>query len=100
MGAPDTTPLLPCPFCGAEITIHGGFICHPNDDCVIGGTEIADDPEFVAAWNTRASHVDPLRRALERVRTMLFDEHAPMLLIGEAINTALGHDQARGETQS
>lgn len=45
--------LKPCPFCAAALALHGGFWCHPANECIISQTEFVDEPEFEAAWNAR-----------------------------------------------
>jgi len=74
--------LKPCPFCGATdeefqlqpYQMHnlGG---EPTDwavecaNCAAFGPTALTSEASATAWNTRASHADPLRRALEKARS-------------------------------
>lgn len=54
-------PLLPCPFCGAEVELrwddesgYGGFIACNTFDCPASITGKYDKASQIAAWNRRA----------------------------------------------
>lgn len=64
--------LKPCPHCGSEMERSGGWIVHPDDDCIIGGYEFGDatrtDAENAKAWNQRDLRPDDaLREATDRI---------------------------------
>lgn len=55
---PPQTPVLPCPFCGIEVSIgHGGGISHPLTNCAVAavaGMFQITPADFIKLWNTRA----------------------------------------------
>jgi len=82
----DTERLEPCPFCSATAEefqlqpyqMHnlGG---EPTDwavecaNCAAFGPTALTSGASATAWNTRASHADPLRRALEEISRIVED---------------------------
>jgi hypothetical protein len=63
--------LLPCPHCGAGLTLRGGvnsYGRHPKSDCIGARMPVVNIPDDVERWNTRAAPIDtksdPLREAL------------------------------------
>ncbi len=52
----EITQNLPCPFCGAAISEHDGYLLHPDNgdvvDCPLSGMSWTSD-RYRAAWNTR-----------------------------------------------
>jgi hypothetical protein len=53
---------LPCPFCGAPISVHGGgSLGHPPGNCLIlellfvrNGSDLSPNVNLLELWNTRA----------------------------------------------
>ncbi len=57
------TEPLPCPFCGAEMTLtEQGNLGHPQDECLIvallyacNGYVLPEEPKLIDLWNRRAN---------------------------------------------
>ena len=64
------TDLLPCPFCGLafDLTMDGKEFVHPIVPCFGRNISImSNDPERIAAWNTRTPTPDPRDAVIARL---------------------------------
>jgi len=79
----EAETLKPCPFCGkSDVSVFGPYgwyhqwgISH-SCEAFYSGTDtmmqgFRSEAQAFGAWNTRASHADPLRRALEEVAKLV-----------------------------
>ena len=58
-----TYGLLPCPFCGVHLGLmesefNERIYEHPDNDCIAEDIFVADELDYVTAWNTRAALED------------------------------------------
>ena len=76
------TELLPCPFCGVQLTVEPGkpvpSVRHPTDvECLLSGHDWWLVPSFIAAWNRRAPVWQPIATAPKDGKlVILFDGDA------------------------
>lgn len=92
----DEVKLLPCPFCGVNITEQirsylgdDLFWCHPPNDCIIAGKRFA--ASIGDKWNTRPNTATPADDVVERVARAI----KPALFREYPNGKSAAHEEAR-----